>query len=53
MQSDKQKGLTRLVCVSFVTFEGFTNVFTAEENDDKLLKNIEEKEKRVEKKHAQ
>ena len=36
--SDKQKGLTRLVCISFVTFDGFKNLFPAEENDDKLLK---------------
>ena len=51
--SDKQKGLTRSVCISFVTFDGFTNLFPAEENDDKLLKKIEGREKRVEKRHAQ
>ena len=32
--SDKQKGLTRSVCISFVTFDGFTNLFPTEENDD-------------------
>ena len=32
--NDKQKGLTRSVCISFVTFDGFTNLFPAEENDD-------------------
>jgi len=32
--SDKQKGLTRSVCISFVTFDGFTNLFPVEENDD-------------------
>jgi len=51
--SDKQKGLTRSVCISFVTFDGFTNLFLAEENDDKLLKKIKGREKREEKRHAQ
>ena len=48
--SDKQKGLTRSIYISFVTLDGFTNLFPAEGNSDKLLKKIERREKRVEKK---
>ena len=33
--------------------DDFTNLFLAEENDDKLLKKIEGRKKREEKRHAQ
>ena len=43
---DKRKGLTRSVSISFVTLDGFTNLFPAEKNGNRLLKKIKGRKKR-------
>jgi len=37
---DELKGLTRSASISFVTLDGFTNLFPAERNGNRLLQKI-------------